>query len=144
MSQSPHSDTMTDGIRVYAAAEYLPPEHRIGEQRDPSQRFVFRYQITMRNEGGTTARLSTRHWIIVDSEGRREDVRGKGVLGEFPQLGPGESHSYVSWCPLATPWGTMEGAFTFERDGGKRFQVKVGRFFLVPSAPPLQLESPSR
>jgi ApaG protein len=116
----------------------------VGEQRDPSSRFVFRYKITIRNEGTATARLLTRHWIIVDSEGRREDVRGKGVLGEFPQLAPGESHAYVSWCPLGTTWGTMEGSFTFERDNGKRFQVKVGRFFLVPTAPPLPLESPSR
>jgi uncharacterized protein affecting Mg2+/Co2+ transport len=37
----------------------------------------------------------------------------------------------------------MEGTYTFERDDGSRFEVAIGRFFLVPSAPPLQLESPS-
>jgi ApaG protein len=66
------------------------------------------------------------------------------VIGEYPRLGVGESYSYVSYCPIATPWGTMEGTYTFERDDGTRFQVRIGRFFLVPSAPPLTLETPQR
>jgi ApaG protein len=148
MTNSPHSDTTTDGIRIYAAAEYLPqetlpPEFLAGGQ-DKKKQFVFRYKITMRNTGATPARLLDRHWIIVDGEGQRESVRGRGVVGEFPKLGPGESYSYVSFCPLGTRWGTMEGSYTFERDDGKRFPVAIGRFFLVPTAPPLQLESPSR
>ena len=148
MTNSPHSDTTTDGIRIQAAAEFLPQENLppefLAADRDQKKHFVFRYKITMRNVGDVPARLLTRHWIIVDGEGRREDVRGRGVIGEFPKLGAGESYSYVSFCPLATSWGTMEGTYTFERDDGKRFQVKVGRFFLVPTAPHLQLESPSR
>ena len=80
------------------------------------------------------------HWIILDSEGRREDVRGPGVIGEYPSLAPGESYSYISYCPLKTSWGTMEGSYTFERDDGSRFQVRIGRFFLAPSAPPLSIE----
>lgn len=145
---SPHSDTTTAGIRVQAAAEYLaqdklPPEFAAVETGD-KQHFVFRYQVTMTNVGQQTARLLTRHWIIVDGEGRREDVRGRGVVGEFPKLLPGESHSYVSYCPLVTKWGTMEGTYTFEHEDGKRFTVAIGRFFLVPTAPPLRLTSPSR
>jgi ApaG protein len=148
MSNTPHSDTTTEGIRIHAAAEYLPqenlpPEFAVAEP-DTKKQFVFRYKITMTNTGTEPARLLTRHWIIVDGEGKREDVRGKGVVGEFPKLAPGGSYSYVSYCPLPTTWGTMEGAYTYERDDGKRFQAKVGRFFLVPTAPPLQLESTSR
>ena len=115
---------------------------------DQRQSFVFRYKITMTNVGADNTstgnpRLLSRHWIIVDGEGRREEVRGRGVVGEFPQLAIGESYSYVSYCPLATSWGTMEGTYTFERGDGSRFEVSIGRFFLVPTAPPLQLESPS-
>ncbi len=148
MTSSPHSDTTTEGIRIQAAAEYLPQENLPPEflavELDKKKHFVFRYKITMQNLGAAPARLCTRHWIIVDGEGRREDVRGRGVIGEFPKLGAGESYSYVSFCPLATSWGTMEGSYTFERDDGSRFEAKVGRFFLVPTAPPLQLESTSR
>ena len=66
------------------------------------------------------------------------------MIGEYPKLGIGESYSYVSYCPISTAWGTMEGSYTFERDDGARFQVGIGRFFLVPTAPPLTMESPSR
>lgn len=147
MTNTPHSDTTTEGIRIQAAAEYLPQENLPPEflAGDASrQHFVFRYKITMTNTGDQSARLLTRHWIIVDGEGKRDEVRGRGVVGEFPKLGVGDSYSYVSFCPLATSWGTMEGSYAFEREDGRRFHVKVGRFFLVPSAPPLQLESPSR
>jgi ApaG protein len=147
MSNSPHSDTTTEGIRIYAAAEYLPQEvlpqefRAVGDQH--RQSFVFRYKITMSNVGERPARLLSRHWVIVDGEGRREEVRGRGVVGEYPNLGVDDSYSYVSYCPLSTSWGTMEGSYAFERDDGSRFHARIGRFFLVPTAPPLQLESPS-
>jgi len=151
MSNTPHSDTTTHGVRIYAAAEYLPqevlPQEFLAGASERRQSYVFRYKITMTNVGGEdvvgAVRLLSRHWIIVDGDGRREDVRGRGVVGEFPHLAVGESYSYVSYCPLRTSWGTMEGSYKFERDDGTRFEVAVGRFFLVPSAPPLQLESPS-
>lgn len=139
MVSSPHSESVTDGIRIRAAAQFLPQES------DPAAgRYLFAYQITIRNEGERTARLLSRHWIILDSEGRRDEVRGKGVVGDFPKLAPGESYSYMSYCPLGTPWGTMEGSYRFERDDGSTFDASIGRFFLVPKSPPLPLESSSR
>lgn len=147
MNSSPHSDTTTSGIRIHAAAEYLPqevlPQDFFGDDGSHRRHHVFRYRITMTNQGSTPVRLLSRHWLIVDGEGRREVVRGRGVVGEFPRLGPGETYQYTSFSPLATTWGTMEGSYTFEREGGERFEVAVGRFYLVPTAPPLQLESPS-
>lgn len=147
MSSSPHSDVTTDGIRVQAAAEHLPQEQVPAEMqadgRERKAQTVFRYKITMTNVGDAPARLLSRHWIILDADGQRDDVRGRGVVGEFPKLAPGESYSYLSYCPLPTAWGTMEGSYLFERDDGVRFAVAIGRFFLVPSAPPLELESPS-
>jgi ApaG protein len=138
MKNSPHSDTTTAGIRIQAAAQFLQQE-----SEPKNGRFVFRYKITMSNGGSTPAKLLSRHWIIVDGDGKREELRGRGVVGEYPKLGIGESYSYVSFCPLTTQWGTMEGNYTFERDDGSRFQVHIGRFFLTPTAPPLTLESPS-
>ncbi len=136
MSSSPHSDVVTQGIRIQAAAQYLPRES------DPAaDRYVFAYKVTMTNIGERKARLVARHLIILDSERRREDVRGPGVVGEYPALSHRENYSYISYFPLKTPWGTMEGSYTFERDDGARFQVRIGRFFLVQSAPPLSLES---
>lgn len=139
MTTSPHSDTTTEGIRIQAAAQYLPTES------EPDQgKYLFRYQITMTNVGAPAVRLVSRHWIIVDSEGRREEVRGKGVVGDHPRLLPGESYTYKSYCPIATTWGTMEGSYSFEAEDGTRTTVRIGRFFLVPTAPPLQLEPQTR
>ena len=131
---NPHSDLTTNGMRIHAAAQFLPQESEPGKRR-----YVFAYRITMTNVGSETAKLVSRHWVIVDSDGKREEVRGKGVVGDYPKLAAGENYSYVSYCPIATTWGTMEGSYTFERDDGTRFQVGIGRFFLVPSAPPLSL-----
>lgn len=133
MSQSPHSESVTEGIRIHAAAQFLP--ERSGSGQSHSE---YVYRITMTNVGKRAARLLARHWIIIDADRHREDVRGPGVVGEFPRLEPGQSYSYMSRCPLRTRWGTMEGSYTFERDDGERFRVRIGRFFLVPSAPPLE------
>ncbi len=132
MANNASSDTVTAGIRVHAAGQYLP------EDSDPDQRhWLYVYRIRITNEGTERARLRSRHWIILDANNERRDVRGPGVVGRTPDLAPGESFEYFSSCPLGTPWGTMEGAYTFERAGGAEFQVAIGRFFLVPSAPPV-------
>ncbi|MFM7282381.1 MAG: Co2+/Mg2+ efflux protein ApaG [Planctomycetia bacterium] len=130
MPQTHSSDVTTEGIRVQAAAQYLAAESR------PEQRqFVYGYRILIRNTGGQRARLKSRHWVILDADNNRQEVRGPGVIGKYPDLAPGESFDYCSGCPLATKWGTMEGTYTFQREDGSEFAVAIGRFFLAPSNP---------
>ncbi len=130
MQSSPSSDTTTNGIRVQAVARFLPDES------DPdSKRYLFAYRIRIVNEGLQEARLLERHWIILDADNRREEVKGEGVVGKQPRIAPTKTFEYTSSCPLKTRWGTMEGSYTFERPDGTRFEVEVGRFFLVPSVP---------
>ena len=141
----------TNIIRVTAAAEFMPQEVLPHDFSDPSsggesgavESFVFRYKVTMTNVGGESASLLSRHWIIVDGEGKREEVRGQGVVGEYPSLAPGESYSYISYCPLPTKWGTMEGSYCFEREDGSQIVAAIPRFFLIPTAPPIELEQQS-
>lgn len=124
------SDTVTRGIRVVAQASYL------AEESDPEQhQFVFAYRIRLHNEGKRRAKLRKRHWIILDADNNREEVRGPGVVGKEPDLVPGAPpFEYTSHCPLRTRWGTMEGSYTFEDEDGSTFEVAIGRFFLVPNA----------
>jgi ApaG protein len=130
--QSPHSDVTTHGIRIVAKAQFLP------QQSDEDRgHFVYVYRIAIENRSDRPARLLSRHWKIVDAQGRSEEVVGDGVVGEQPRLEPGEIHEYNSGCPLRTSWGTMEGTYTFADDDGERFEVAIGRFFLVPTAPPI-------
>ncbi len=120
------SETVTEGIRVTVTPSYL------AAKSDPSAgKYLFAYSIVIVNEGDRRAKLTKRHWTIVDADGEKNDVRGAGVIGQTPELGPGERFEYSSFCPITTPWGTMEGTFECERDDGTTLSVKVGRFFLV-------------
>lgn len=120
------SEFLTDGIRVKAEPHYLP-ERSIPEEHQ----FLFTYKITLSNEGTEWAKLKARHWIIIDSDGKREDVYGPGVVGEEPELEPGAIYSYSSFCPIATDFGTMEGSFSMIRRDGQPFEVRIARFYLA-------------
>jgi len=120
------SDTTTHGIRVGATAFYLPSESNADEKR-----FVFGYRIVIVNEGKTPATLRTRHWKIIDADGHIEEISGPGVVGQQPRLAPGDGFKYTSYCPLKTPWGTMEGSYQFHREDGSLFDVAIGRFYLA-------------
>ena len=112
-------------IGVSAAAQYLP------EQSDSEAgRYVFTYTITLRNLGNATAQLVSRHWIITDSEGLVQEVRGLGVVGEQPVLRPGESFEYTSGAAIATPVGTMRGAYQMLAEDGTRFEAPIPEFTL--------------
>ena len=74
--------------------------------------------------------LLSRHWVIIDANGRREDVRGHGVVGEQPALEPGETFRYVCGCPLATPSGMMQGRYRMATDAGETFDIEVPAFSL--------------
>ena len=122
------SDTRTQGIRVGASAFFLPEESSPEEHR-----FIFGYRIVIVNESESPATLRSRHWVIIDARGRVEEVKGEGVIGQQPRLVPGQGFKYTSYCPLPTEWGTMEGAYVFEKDSGETFEVKIGRFYLAKS-----------
>jgi ApaG protein len=119
------SDVTTEGVRVVVRPAF------IASQSSPADgRYLFSYHIAIENGGMQRVRLATRHWRIVDADGDERVVEGPGVVGEHPELGPGDSFEYTSYCPMLTAWGTMEGHFMFEREG-KPLAVTVGRFFLV-------------
>jgi ApaG protein len=104
------------------------------EQSDPEEgRFLFAYTVTIRNTGEVTAQLVSRHWIITDSGGQIEEVRGPGVVGEQPVLKPGQSFQYTSGCPLSTPVGSMHGSYQCIAEDGTAFEAPIAEFVL--SAP---------
>ena len=124
---SPATDGGVDhGIRVHAEPFYLP------QHSDPNaHRWVFGYRIHIVNDGERAATLRSRTWRIVDGDGDAHDVHGMGVVGQEPRIEPGEAFGYGSFCPLETSWGTMEGAYVFERDDGEPFEVEIARFYLA-------------
>ncbi len=101
-------------------------------QSDPAQsRFVFAYTITIRNEGRSPARLLNRHWVITDANGKVQEVRGEGVVGEQPHLRPGEGFRYSSGTIIETPVGSMQGSYEMVSDEGERFDAPIAPFSLA-------------
>jgi len=115
----------TPEIDVRVEPRYLP------EQSDPlRETYGFAYTITIANKGDEPAQLISRHWIILDADGHREEVRGLGVVGHQPLLKPGEAFEYTSGSRLRTPTGSMEGTYFFVKEDGERFEVPIPRFML--------------
>ena len=115
----------TRSIRISVEPFYLD------DQSAPDQdRYVFGYRIRIENEGSETVQLLNRYWRITDGLGRTVEVRGAGVVGEQPVLGPGEHFEYASGAPLATPSGVMVGHYEMVTSGGERFEVAIPAFSL--------------
>jgi ApaG protein len=118
-------DEKRHDVSVTAQTQYLP------EQSDESGgRYVFAYTITIRNAGSLAAQLISRHWIITDSQGLVQEVRGLGVVGAQPLLEPGESFEYTSGTSIATPVGTMRGSYQMLAADGSRFEAAIPEFTL--------------
>lgn len=112
-------------IHIKVAARYLEAES------DPEQgRFVFSYTIQIQNEGEVSAQLLSRHWIIHDANGKVQEVRGQGVVGEQPHLRPGQTFQYTSGAILDTPVGTMQGSYEMVLENGSTFRTLIPRFTL--------------
>ena len=115
----------TRGIRVAVTSEFLP-QHSNASAR----RYVFSYTVQISNDSGETVQLRSRHWHILHGNGRREEVRGPGVVGEQPVLRPGEGFEYSSGCVLSAPHGTMHGTYEMRRDDGSTFNAAIAPFSL--------------
>ena len=125
MASTLHSDVTTEGIRIQVHPRYLPDY----SHPDKGQ-WVFAYRVVLSNVGDPWAKLTARHWIIINADGKRSEVRGPGVVGLQPELPPGATHEYESFCPIDSPWGTMEGSYQMAREDRTPFDAIIGRFYL--------------
>jgi len=119
-------ETPANRIRIEVETNYLE------DQSEPRElRYVFAYTITIRNEGRVPARLLSRRWLITDANGKVQEVRGEGVVGEQPHLQPGQGFQYSSGAVLETPVGAMEGSYTMRADDGQEFDAPIAAFRLA-------------
>jgi ApaG protein len=117
-------------IQVSVVTEYI--EH---QSKPEENRFAFAYHITIENQGVEAAKLLGRHWIIVDANQERKEIRGMGVIGEQPTLAAGASYQYTSGVILNTPIGTMQGSYQLLDDKGDPFDAAISPFLLsTPNA----------
>ena len=103
----------------------------IEDQSAPEEnRYVFAYTVNIQNTGTVAAKLVARHWIITDANGKIQEVRGQGVVGEQPYLRPGEGFQYTSGAVLDTAVGTMHGTYQMVGEDGSQFDAEIPIFTL--------------
>jgi ApaG protein len=123
---SSKAPTTRHRIEVDVATAYVDDQ-----SKPDASRYVFSYTITIRNEGQVPARLLTRHWVITDANGKVQEVRGDGVVGEQPYLLPGQGFRYSSGAILETPVGAMQGSYQMVADDGHEFEAPIAPFRLA-------------
>ncbi|AKA39214.1 Co2+/Mg2+ efflux protein ApaG [Yersinia ruckeri] len=106
---------------IYVETQSIPDE----------ERFVFAYTVTIRNLGRSNVQLLGRYWLITNSNGRRTEVQGEGVVGEQPLILPGNEFQYTSGAVLETPLGTMEGHYHMVDHLGQAFRTVIPVFRLA-------------
>ena len=101
------------------------------DRSDPEAgRYFWRYDVEIANLGDKAVTLLERHWRITDADGRQQEVRGPGVVGEQPTIAPGEAFRYASGCPLTTSSGVMVGEYRMVAADGESFDVAIPAFSL--------------
>jgi ApaG protein len=116
---------ITRQIEVTVQPNFMP-ERSSTEKSE----FFWAYTIVITNTGPETVQLRTRHWIITDATGHKQEVKGRGVVGEEPVLAPGERFEYTSGVPLPTASGFMSGRYQMVTEAGERFEVDIPTFSL--------------
>lgn len=117
---------VTRDVEVQVESFYLEQES------SPDQNtFSFAYRVQLKNLGGETVQLLSRHWIITDSVGKVQHVKGPGVVGEQPVLKPGQAYEYTSGSRLESPMGTMEGTYQMVNQDGEHFDIQIPVFTLA-------------
>ena len=115
-------DTIDIRVKTRYLAEHSAPE---------DNRYVFAYDIVIRNNGTESAQLLSRHWIITDGDGKTQEVRGSGVVGEQPVIDADDEFSYSSGTLMTTAVGNMQGSFTMRAEDGEEFDATIAPFGLA-------------
>ena len=118
---------MTKKIKIIVEPQ---PQYLASKSSPEENRYVFAYTISISNVGTVAAKLLSRHWLITDANGKIEEVRGEGVVGEQPYIKPGETFRYTSGAILETPVGVMQGQYMLVSDEGENFKTTIPKFTL--------------
>ncbi|MDN3576084.1 Co2+/Mg2+ efflux protein ApaG [Chitinimonas viridis] len=116
--------------RKYDITVTVQTQFLADQSDEDANRHVFAYHISIVNTGTVAAQLLTRHWVITEADGKVQEVRGQGVVGEQPSLQPGQAYGYTSGVALSSPVGTMHGSYQFRAEDGECFDAVVDQFVL--------------
>lgn len=113
--------------KIYITSKPTFLEEESSPMRD---QFVWSYHVTIKNLSDLPIKVKRRYWLITESRGIQQEIKGNGVVGQEPVLHPGESFIYTSGALLSSPSGMMEGTYEVECEAGDRFCVEIPAFSL--------------
>lgn len=116
---------MTNQIKIHVETTYLS-----NESNPDDNKYYFLYTVLIKNNSKKRAKLLSRHWIIKDDNGKVQDVKGEGVIGEQPDIRPGEEFQYTSGTMIETSFGTMKGSYHMIDDEDNYFDAVIPEFVL--------------
>ena len=116
---------MTNHIEIDVETTYLSSESNPDENK-----YYFLYTVLIKNNGDKKTKLLSRHWVIKDDNGKVQDVKGEGVIGEQPEIKPGEEFQYTSGTMIETSFGTMKGSYHMIDDEDNYFDAVIPEFIL--------------
>jgi ApaG protein len=101
------------------------------QSSEAEQRYVFSYEITIKNTSENNIKLLSRYWLITDGNGETTTVSGEGVIGEQPIIRANQSFQYSSGCVLKTPIGFMQGHYQMVDVNKRKLKVDIPTFSLA-------------
>ena len=109
----------------------VDPEYDKKTSFPSDNRYVFRYNIHIKNMGMAPVQLFSRRWMIYGVGYGFTEVAGEGVIGLKPELLSGEHFNYFSHVVLQSGIGVMYGTYTFINLETKEiFDVEIPKFQL--------------
>ncbi len=114
-------------IKIEVNTRYLE------EQSNPAANcYAFAYSVEIRNQSSEIVKLLNRYWHIRDDNEKVEEVRGAGVIGQQPEILPGQSFHYSSGTIIETQVGSMHGDYEMLSASGEKFTAQIPPFLLAP------------
>jgi len=106
-------------------------QYDVSRPAPPERPHPFVYHISIHNGSEETIRIFGRKWIVRDTDGDTMVVEGDGVVGQFPNLSPGQTFSYDSYHVIKSE-STATGSFFGTTEEGRPVCVRIPPFEMQP------------
>ncbi|BAP31880.1 ApaG protein [Chryseobacterium sp. StRB126] len=118
---------MTSNIKVSVIPEYDSKNSYPSENR-----YVFKYNITIENDGSFPIKVLKRKWLIFDVGFGYTEIIGDGIIGLTPEIETGENFGYFSNVMLRSGVGNMSGKYLVKNlVTQETFEIDIPKFNLL-------------
>jgi len=117
----------TSNIKVSVVPEYDSKNSYPSENR-----YVFKYNITIENDGDFPIKVLKRKWLIFDVGFGFTEIIGDGVIGLTPEIPVNENFTYFSNVMLRSGVGHMSGKYLVRNmETDENFEIDIPKFNLL-------------